>query len=44
MKRLNNFLDKAPLWQVFIFGWLFAGCFTFLLFQFFSRRKDVNCN
>ena len=35
MKKLNNFFDEAPLWQVFIFGWLFTGTFTFLLFQFF---------
>jgi hypothetical protein len=36
MKKLNNFLDKAPLWQVFIFGWLFTGAFTFLFFFLFS--------
>ncbi len=35
MKTINTFFDKAPLWQVFIFGWLFTGGFTFLLFQFF---------
>jgi hypothetical protein len=34
MKKLNNFLDKAPLWQLFIFGWIFTGAFTFLLFQY----------
>jgi hypothetical protein len=32
MKRLNNFLDKAPLWQVYIFGWFFTGAFTTFLF------------
>jgi len=35
MKKLNNFLNKAPLWQVFIFGWVFTGTLTFLVFQFF---------
>jgi hypothetical protein len=32
MKRLNNFLDKAPLWQVYIFGWFFAGSLFASLF------------
>jgi hypothetical protein len=36
MKRLNNFLDKAPLWQVYIFGWIFTGTFISLLFYFFQ--------
>jgi hypothetical protein len=35
MKKLENFLDKAPLWQVFIFGWLFTGTLSFIIFQFF---------
>jgi hypothetical protein len=44
MKKLNNFLDKAPLWQVFIFGWLFSGCCTFLLFQFFPDGTEIPRN
>jgi hypothetical protein len=41
MKKLNNFFDNAPLWQVFIFGWLFTGTFTFLLFQFFPDGTEL---
>jgi len=36
MKKLNNFLDKAPLWQIYIFGWAFTSLFTFILFAGFS--------
>lgn len=36
MKRLNDFLDNSNLFKVFIFGWLFTGGFTFLLFYLFS--------
>jgi hypothetical protein len=36
MKRLNNFLDKAPLWQVYIFGWFFTGAFVGSLFYSFQ--------
>jgi hypothetical protein len=32
MKKLNNFLDKAPLWQIYIFGWFFTGSFIAFLF------------
>jgi hypothetical protein len=32
MKKFNNFLDKAPLWQIYIFGWLFTGAFTASIF------------
>jgi hypothetical protein len=41
MKKLNIFFDNAPLWQVFIFGWLFYGTFTFLLFQFFPDGTEL---
>jgi hypothetical protein len=41
MKRINTFFDKAPLWKVFIFGWLFTGGFTFLLFQFFPDGREL---
>ncbi len=44
MKKLENFLDKAPLWQVFIFGWMFTGIFTFLLFQFFPDGTELPRN
>jgi len=27
MKKLNNFIDKAPLWQIFIVGWFFSSVF-----------------
>ena len=41
MKKINNFFDKASLWQVFIFGWLFTGTFTFILFQFFPDGTEI---
>jgi len=41
MKTINTFFDKAPLWKVYIFGWLFAGGFTFLLFQFFPDGTEL---
>ncbi len=44
MKKLNNFLDKAPLWQIYIFGWAFIGTFTFLLFQFFPDGTELPRN
>jgi len=44
MKKINNFFDKAPLWQIFIFGWLFTGMFTFLLFQFFPDGTELPRN
>jgi len=44
MKKLNNFLDKAPLWQIYIFGWVFSGMFTFLLFQFFPDGTELPRN
>lgn len=40
MKTLNTFFEKAPLWQVYIFGWLFTAGFTFLLFQFFPDGTE----
>lgn len=36
MKKLNTFLDKAPLWQIYIFGWLFTGVFVAFLFYGFQ--------
>lgn len=41
MKTINTFFDKAPLWQIYIFGWLFSGGFTFLLFQFFPDGTEL---
>lgn len=48
MKALNNFLAKAPLWQVYIFAWFFTGAFTASLFYMFPSNRDldfsgVNC-
>jgi len=42
MKTLNNFLDKAPLWQVYIFGWLFTGAFTFSLFFLIPSNPEMD--
>lgn len=36
MKALNNFLEKANLFKVFLFGYIFTGGFVFLLFYLFS--------
>lgn len=36
MKKLNNFLDKAPLWQIYIFGWFFTGLFVASIFYGFQ--------
>ena len=44
MKTINNFFDKAPLWQTFIFGWLFTSAFTFLLFQFMPDGTELPRN
>jgi hypothetical protein len=33
MKSINNFFDKAPLWQIYIFGWTLTGLFTFAMFE-----------
>lgn len=43
MKRLNNFLENAALWKIYIFGWLFTGGFTAVLFYGFQFiDPDVN--
>lgn len=40
MKTINTFFEKAPLWQIYIFGWLFTTGFTFLVFQFFPDGTE----
>ena len=42
MKKLNNFLDKAPLWQIYIFGWFFTGTFVALFFYVFRFIDSPN--
>ena len=42
MKRLEKFLDKAPLWQIYIFGWLFTGAFTASIFYGFQLIDPPN--
>jgi hypothetical protein len=32
MKSINNFFGKAPLWEIYIFGWFFSGAFTASIF------------
>jgi len=44
MKKLSNFFDTAPLFQIFIFWWLFTVIFIFLLFQFFSDSAELPLN
>lgn len=41
MKALNNFLDKAPLWQVYIFGWSFSGAFIASLFYLLPSTPEL---
>ena len=44
MNKLNNFLEKAPLWQVYIFGWFFTGGFMAILFygiQFIDKDPNI---
>jgi hypothetical protein len=43
MKRLNDFFEKAPLWQIFIFGWIFLGGFVAILFYGF-QSIDIDPN
>jgi hypothetical protein len=42
MKALNNFLDKAPLWQVYIFGWLFSGALFASLFYLLPSTPELD--
>jgi hypothetical protein len=37
MKRINNFFEKAPLWQVYIAGWFMTGALTTAIFYFFQQ-------
>jgi hypothetical protein len=32
MNKINQFFDKSPLWQIYIFGWFFTGAFVAALF------------
>jgi hypothetical protein len=42
MKKINNFFDRAPLWQIYIFGVVFTGGFTFCLFTFIPSSDSIN--
>jgi hypothetical protein len=42
MKKLNNFLDKAPLWQIYIFGWFLTGAFGASIFYGFQLIDPPN--
>lgn len=42
MKALNNFLLKAPLWQVYLFGWFFTGGFMASLFYLFPSTPELD--
>ena len=41
MKKLNDFIDKAPLWQVWIFGWCLSATIMFLMFWGFDAGFSV---
>jgi hypothetical protein len=42
MKKINNFFDKAPLWEIYIFGVVFIGGFTFCLFELIPKSNSIN--
>jgi hypothetical protein len=42
MKKINNFFDKAPLWEIYIFGVIFIGGFTFCLFEILPSANSIN--
>jgi hypothetical protein len=42
MKALHNFLSKAPLWQIYIFGWLFSGGFMASLFLLIPSTPELD--
>ena len=42
MKKINNFFDKSPLWQVYIFGWAFFSLCTFTLFEWVEFKNIIN--
>jgi len=41
MKRIETFLDKAPLWKVFIAGWFFSGLVFGLAFYILPSNRLV---
>jgi hypothetical protein len=42
MKKINNFIDNAPLWWIYIFGVIFIGGFTFCLFEILPSANSIN--
>jgi hypothetical protein len=42
MKKINNFIDNAPLWWIYIFGVIFIGGFTFCLFEILPSSNSIN--
>jgi hypothetical protein len=42
MKKINNFIDNAPLWCIYIFGVIFIGGFTFCLFEILPSANSIN--
>ena len=42
MKKINNFIDGAPLWWIYIFGVIFIGGFTFCLFEILPSANSIN--
>ena len=39
MNKLNRFFEKSPLWQVYIFGWVFTSSFMAALFFFLDGER-----
>jgi hypothetical protein len=44
MKRLNIFLDKSPLWQNFLLGWVIFSLLSFAMFYGFRFIGDNSQN
>ena len=44
MKSINNFFGKAPLWQIYIFGWALTGLFTFAMFEWVAVQLPTTVN
>jgi hypothetical protein len=44
MKKINNFFDRAPLWQIYIAGWFFTGYIVASIFYGFQFIDPPNPN
>jgi len=42
MKKISEFFDKGPYWQVFFVGFIFTGALTFTMFNYLTDAKFIN--